>query len=67
MGEARVVTTNIFNHLLDSKSISGPQFGLILVHSFVDRLSSTLVPRVELILNMFSHTEESSIVQTRTY
>ena len=58
---------NVFNHLRDSKSILGPQFGLTLVHSFVDRLSSTLVPRVELVLTMFSYTEESSIVQTRTF
>ncbi len=36
--------SNIFNHLRDSKSIFGPQFGQFLVHSFVDRLSSTLVP-----------------------
>jgi len=59
--------SNIFNHLRDSKSIFGPQFGQFLVHSFVDRLSSTLVQRVELILSMFSRTEESSIVQTRTF
>ena len=43
----------IFNHLRDSKSILGPQFGLILVHSFVDRLSSTLGHRVELSISTF--------------
>ncbi len=52
--------SHTFNHLRDSKSILGPQYGLILVHIFVDRLSSTLVQRVELTLSIFCLTWESS-------
>ncbi len=40
--------TNDFKYLRVMKSILGPHFGLILVHSFVDRPSSTLGQRVEL-------------------
>ena len=47
--------SNIINHLRDYKSIPGPQFGLILVHNFVDRLSSTLVHRAKPIISMKVH------------
>lgn len=44
--------SNNFNNLQGCKSPFGPQFGLVLVHTSVDRLSSTLVYRDELLISM---------------